>query len=140
MRQKSLFLLALSATSISLLSLLSGCGGGPSGIRVTEGDQQIGAAQTGTIITVNAATVVHVNEFERLATLRNARDFAEGTFLVTSNSQGTKTATLKARNHREGLRTADILEGLPDINDSAKPVSASESARLAKIYRDPVAE
>ncbi|WPJ98018.1 hypothetical protein SH580_09920 [Coraliomargarita algicola] len=136
MRHKSLLLLALAAGS---LSLLSGCGG-HNGVRVTEGDQQIGTAQTGTVIAVDSATVVHVNEFERLATLRNAREFAEGTFLETRDRQGTKTATLKTRSHREGLRTADILEGLPDINDRAEPVSASESARLEKIYRDPVDE
>ncbi|MGZ0657384.1 hypothetical protein ACWPKO_02960 [Coraliomargarita sp. W4R53] len=136
MRHKSLLLLALGAAT---LSLLSGCGG-PRGIRITEGDQQIGTARTGTVIMTQSATVVHVNEFERLATLRNARDLTDGAFLETRDSQGKKTATLKTRDHREGLRTADILEGLPDINDHATPVSASESDRLAKIYRDPVAE
>jgi len=134
MRHKSLLILALGAVS---LSLLSGCGG-PRGIRVTEGDQQIGTARTGTVVTNNAATIVHVDEFERLTTLRNARHLTDGTFLETRDSQGNKTATLKTRDHRDGLRTADIVEGNPNINDRAVPVSASESSRLGKIYRDPV--
>jgi hypothetical protein len=86
-------------------------------------------------------TIVHVDEFERLATLRNAKSFPAGTFLSTQDNQGNKTAILKARANRAvGLRTADILEGQPHINDIARPVSASESMRLGKIYRDPVEE
>ncbi|MDQ8193559.1 hypothetical protein QEH59_03935 [Coraliomargarita sp. SDUM461004] len=121
------------------LALLSGCSN-PSGVRVTEGDQQIGSARTGTVIAVNTATIVHVNEFERLATLRNARTLEDNTFLVTRDSAGNQTATLKTRPQRDGLRTADILEGLPRINDRALPVSLSESERLRKIYRDPVVD
>lgn len=137
MRHNALLLLALSALS---LALLSGCGG-RRGVRVTEGSQQIGSAPTGSLFATDEATLVHVDDFERLATLRNARGFAEGTFLETHDKQGNKTGTLKARANREtGLRTADILEGAPRINDLATPVSASESARLGKIYRDPVEE
>lgn len=135
MHQKTILILTIGAVS---LSLLSGCGG-PSGVRVTEGNQPISSAPTGTLIADNSASVVHVNEMERLTTLRNARTLQEGTFLETRDRQGTKTATLKLREAREGLRTADIVEGLPKINDRAMPVSASENARLKKIYRDPVA-
>jgi hypothetical protein len=126
--------------SALLLCLLSGCGGS-SGIRVTEGDQQIGAAPTGSLFYTTDATIVHVDESERLATLRNARSFAEYTFLETRNIEGIKSATLKTRPSRDsGLRTADILEGMPKINDRATPVGADESVRLSKIYRDPVEE
>lgn len=136
MLHKALPLLAVSAL---LLSLLAGCGG--TGIRVTEGDQQIGAAPTGSLFLTNAATIVHVDEFERLATLRNARNFAEYTFLETRDPEGNKSATLKTRaNRNSGLRTADILEGMPKINDRATPVNPAESARLSEIYRDPVEE
>lgn len=137
MRIKALTLLALGAV---FLTLLSGCGG-PNGVRVTEGDQQIGSAPTGSVFMTDQATVVHVNEFDRLATLRNARKFAVGTFLVTRDRDGNESATLKTRENRPtGLGTADIVEGLPKINDHAEPVSASESTRLGKIYRDPEAE
>jgi len=137
MHHKALLLLALGAVT---LSLLSGCGG-PRGVRVTEGDQQIGSAPTGSLFVTDQATIVHVDEFERLATLRNARKFTAGTFLETRDSEGNKSATLKTRENRNiGLGTADIVEGLPKINDRATPVSASESARLEKIYRDPAAE
>jgi len=128
------------AVSALFLFLLSGCGG-PSGVRVTEGEQQIGAAPTGSIFRTTDATIVHVDEFERLATLRNARSFAEYTFLEARNIEGIKSATLKTRANRDsGLRIADIIEGMPKINDRATPVSAAESDRLSKIYRDPVEE
>lgn len=134
MRHPAIPLLAASAL---LLALLGGCGG-PRGVRVTEGDQQIGAAPKGSVFLTGEATVVHVDEIERLATLRNAYDFPAGTFLVTRDREGEKSATLKARaNRATGLRTADILEGLPRINDRAAPASPSESQRLGKIYRDP---
>lgn len=131
MRHIALFLLALSA-----LALLSGCGG-RKGVRVTEGDQQIGAAPIGSLFVTDQATVVHVNEFDRLATLRNARKFGTGSFLETRDADGNKTATLKTRENREtGLGTADIVEGMPQINNRATQVSTAQSARLEKIYRD----
>lgn len=137
MHQKNSFLLALGAIA---LSLLSGCGGSGQ-VKVTEGDQQIGAAPTGSTFVTHHAVIVHVDSFERLATLRNARGLEAHAFLQTMDSAGNKTATLKARDNRTtGLRTADILEGSPKINDHAVPVSAAESARLGKIYRDPAAE
>ena len=135
MRSTSLITLIVGALC---LTLLSGCGGAR-GVRITEGKEQIGSAPTGSIFVTNTATIVHVDELARLATLRNARELDAGTFLETKDKQGQKTATLKTRSKREtGLRTADILEGTPSINNTAVPVSAAESARLEKIYRDPV--
>jgi len=132
-----LTLLALAAVS---LSLLSGCGG-HRGVRITEGNQPVNATPTAYAFTADQATIVHVNDFDRLATMRNARSFAGGTFLETRDSQGNVTATLKTRDNRPtGLGTADILEGEPHINDRATTVSTSESTRLGKIYRDPAAE
>ena len=118
------------------LSLLSGCGGSRS-VRVIEGDQQIRSALTGSIYASDQATIVHVNKFDRLATLRNARSFPKSTFLETRDSEGNKSAILKTRGNRPaGLGTADIVEGLPKINDRASPVNATESVRLGKKYRD----
>ncbi|MFT5836745.1 MAG: hypothetical protein ACI9ZV_000242 [Candidatus Azotimanducaceae bacterium] len=135
MRLKSIPTLVVSTL---VLTLLSGCGG-RSGVRITEGSEQIGSAPTGSVFATNAATLVHVDVFERLATLRNARGFAAGTFLETRDGEGNQTGILKARENREsGLRTADILEGAPRINNRAVPVSAAERARLKKKYRDPV--
>jgi hypothetical protein len=118
------------------LSLLSGCGGSRS-VRVIEGDQQIRSALTGSVYATDQATIVHVNKFDRLATLRNARSFPTSTFLETRDTEGNKSAILKTRGNRPaGLGTADIIEGLPKINDRASPVNAAESVRLGKIYRD----
>jgi len=133
MPQKTLLSCALLTVS---LSLLSGCGGSRS-VRVVEGDQQIRSALTGSTYATDQATIVHVNEFDRLATLRNARSFPKSTFLETRDSEGNKSAILKTRGNRPaGLGTADVVEGLPKINDRASPVNATESVRLGKIYRD----
>ena len=129
-------LLSSALVAVSLL-LLGGCGG-PSSVRVIEGDQQIRSALTGSVYATDQAMVVHVNEFDRLATLRNARSYSASTFLETRDNEGNKSAILKTRENRPaGLGIADIVEGLPKINDRASPVNAAESVRLAKIYRDP---
>ncbi len=133
MPYKTLLFCVLLAVSFSLLS---GCGGSRS-VRVTEGDQQIRSALTGSVYATDQATIVHVNKFDRLATLRNARSFPASTFLETRDTEGNKSAILKTRGNRPaGLGTADIVEGLPKINDRASPVNAAESVRLGKIYRD----
>ena len=133
MPHKSLLSFVLLAVS---LSLLGGCSGSRS-VRVIEGDQQIRSALTGSVYSTEQAIIVHVNEFDRLATLRNARIFPAFTFLETRDSEGNKSAILKTRENRPaGLGTADIVEGLPEINDHATPVNAAESVRLGKIYRD----
>jgi hypothetical protein len=135
MRLKSIILLS---TSIGLFLLLSGCGGS-SGVRVTEGNQQVGAAPTGSVFASTEATVVHVDLSERLATLRFGRDFSGQAFLETRDSQGNKTGLLKTRDNRSvGLRTADILEGEPAINNRASLVSPEESRRLGQIYTDAI--
>ena len=126
---RALLSLALTAATISLLG---GCGG-----HVIEGDQQIRSAPTGSIFATDKAIIVHVNEFDRLATLRHARSFSASTFLETRDNKGNKSAILKTRGNRPtGLGTADIVEGLPKINDLSTPVNATESIRLIKIYRD----
>ena len=133
MPHKSLLSFVLLAVS---LSLLGGCSGSRS-VRVIEGDEQIRSALTGSVYSTEQAIIVHVNEFDRLATLRNARIFPAFTFLETRDSEGNKSAILKTRGNRPaGLGTADIVEGLPKINDHATPVNAAESVRLGKIYRD----
>ena len=133
MPHKSLLSFVLLAVS---LSLLGGCSGSRS-VRVIEGDQQIRSALTGSVYSTEQAIIVHVNEFDRLATLRNARIFPAFTFLETRDSEGNKSAILKTRGNRPaGLGTADIVEGFPEINDHATPVNAAESVRLGKIYRD----
>ena len=133
MLHKTLF---SSVIAVVLLYLSSGCGDSRS-IRVIEGDQQIRSAPTGSVYNTDQAIIVHVNEFDRLATLRNARNFPKSTFLETYDSEGNKSAILKTRGNRPvGLGTADIVEGLPKINDRASPANAAESVRLGKIYRD----
>ncbi|HKK18476.1 MAG TPA: hypothetical protein VJ952_07315 [Opitutales bacterium] len=130
------FILLLPALAAALL--FSACGG-PREVRVTEGTETIGAAPTGTLFSTKEASIVHVDVSGRLATLRNGNKFEAGDFLIVKdNESGEQTGVLKALPKRPlGLRTADILEGQPDINDIVVKASDSEAARLAKIYRDP---
>ncbi|MGC6424197.1 MAG: hypothetical protein ACON4O_04340 [Lentimonas sp.] len=137
MRLKRLAPLFLSTLS---LLILAGCGGGSSGVRVTQGDTQVAAARPSTVVASTTSNVVHVNMFDRIATIRNGNSLSMG-FLIATNRLGEQTAALKAHEVRaEGLRTADILEGEPGINDVISAASASETSRLSKIYRDAVSE
>ncbi|MEN8661240.1 MAG: hypothetical protein ABF330_01955 [Lentimonas sp.] len=117
-----------------LILMLSACSS--SGVRVTQGDTQIGATRPGSIASSSTSSVVHVDIFERIATIRNGNSLPAG-FLIATNRNGEQTAALKARPARaEGLRTADVLEGEPNINNIITAASSSESVRLGKIYRD----
>lgn len=70
--------------------------------------------------------------------MRNGNIFKDGAFLIAKDSTGKQTGILRARPKRPlGLRTADLLEGEVEINNIVTTASASESARLSKIYRDP---
>jgi hypothetical protein len=134
----SLKAISILAAGALLVSFFTACGGGVGGVSANESDGLLGAAQTNRAPLASDATIVHVNSRERLATMRNGNDFPASTFLKTLNRGGGETGFLKTRVQRpSGLRTADILEGTPSINDRAVPVSASERARLEKIYRDP---
>lgn len=116
--------------------LITGCGGGTGEFRVTEGSEKIGSAPKGTIVATTSARIVHVDELERIATIRSGSSFSEGDFITTSNG-GKQTGVLKIEPVRpEALRTAYILEGEPGINDIAEAVSASESERLSQLYPD----
>lgn len=128
----------ITAFTLLLLALL-GCQN--ANVRVTKGDKQIGVAPSGTLYLTRASTIVHVDKFERIVTLRNAQSIGEYTFLETQDSEGNKTAILKTRAIRKNrLQTADILEGAPRINDLATVLDAETSAKLRETYRDTIDE
>lgn len=132
LKTKPLILLAL-ATAM----LLTACGG-RKGVRVTEGTETIGEAPSGTLFATKESSIVHIDLAGRLATLRNGNKFKDGDFLIVKNEQtGQQTGVLKALPKRAlGLRTADVLEGEPGINNVVILASKSEADRLSKIYRD----
>lgn len=133
----SLKALSFLAASALLISIFTACGGS-TGVRVTEGNEPLGAAPTGRTVLASDATLVHINTRGRLATMRNGSSFPAGTFLKTVDRAGNETGFLKARQQRpSGLRTADILEGNPNINNRAVPVSNAERSRLEKLYAEP---
>jgi UTP:GlnB (protein PII) uridylyltransferase len=120
-----------------LLSMLPGCQN--TNVRVTKGDKQVGVAPRGTLYTTSAVTIVHVDKFARIVTLSNGQELDEFTFLEAQDSVGNNTAILKTRaNRTNGLRTADILEGAPRINDRATVLEVETSTELRETYRDPV--
>lgn len=116
-----------------LLLALSGCAG--NGIRITEGSNRGIAESTGsTADSTIRASLVHVNEEDRLVTIRNGRELPAG-FLIAKDSSGKQTAILKARPPRAfGLRTADVLEGNPAISNTITPADATTRARLEQSY------
>jgi hypothetical protein len=81
-------------------------------------------------------TIVHTDVIERIATIRYGHELGEG-FLIVSNIDGTQTALLKSLPLRPGsLRTADILEGTPQINQRVEPASDEQNEAYKKIYPD----
>jgi hypothetical protein len=116
--------------------LLTACGGARE-IRITEGNQTRDASPTGTAFLTGQAAIVHVNERARVATINNGNAFADGAFLIATDRQGNKAGALKALPLRgEDLRMADVLEGLPAINNLVRLADPSEAARLGKLYPD----
>ena len=119
-----------------LLLFLTGCGGSANGVRIIQGDTPVGKASAKVASPKSVATIVHVDMFERITTIRRGNDLPSG-FLIATSRGGVQTAVLKARPSRpEGLRTADILEGEPKINNLVIAASAEDTTRIAKIYRD----
>ena len=131
MKAHSHFILTLVA-----LLMLTACGGRKN-IRITEGNQPEGSVVVDNAAAAARASIVHVDSSSRLATIRNGHKFDSGDFLIVQNREGQQTGILKALPKRPlGLRTADILEGNPDINNTVVTASPADSARLAQIYRD----
>jgi hypothetical protein len=126
--------------SFALVILLTGCGLGSSGIRITEGEKGPTTA-TGPTYDAGTPIIVHVDLFARIATIRNGFKLQEG-FLIASDFAGIETSVLKMRPSSidEGLTTADILEGEPSINNAIHAANPTLSSQLANIYRDPSEE
>ena len=88
----------------------------------------------------SAAQIVHADYNERIATIRFGEDLGDS-FLISKNTLGEQTAILKGIPSTSGsLKTADMLDGSPQINDSVERASPEKSDELAKIYRDAATE
>jgi hypothetical protein len=71
---------------------------------------------------------------ERLATIRFGAEVGDG-FLIVKNEAGEQSALLKSLPQRPGhLRTADILEGQPQINQHVTPATEAQNEEYQKIY------
>ena len=84
--------------------------------------------------------LIHVDHIERSATLRNGSEL-EG-FLITIDGADKQTGVLKTLPLRSAnsLRTADIIEGRPQINNRIRQANKEEIASLSKIYGDASSE
>ena len=79
-------------------------------------------------------TIVHADMIERVATIRFGHDLGEA-FLIVRDIDGNQTGLLKSIALRPGtLRTADILEGNPKINQRVEPATAEQNESYEKIY------
>ena len=129
----SLYKRLLGLFSCVLGAILTGCGG-TDGVRIIEGKQD--HSPQATVIANDAAIIVHIDLFERIATIRNGATL-DADFLISTDYNGLETGVLKLRQSglSEHLRAVDILEGTPKINHSVHPASAARSQQLAKTYR-----
>lgn len=132
----------IPSPSLGLLfiaAFLGGCagGGGSTGMRVTGTAQQEQAERPVNLLGPGTPYIVHVDERERLVTIRNGDQLERG-YHVTISKKGEETAAIKVLPNRLiGLRTADILEGTPEINNRVLPADPARADELAEIYRDP---
>lgn len=123
----------LCLLSCALGAILTGCGS-VNDVRIIEGRQE--PISEATVIANDAAIIVHIDVFERIATIRNGTAL-EGEFLIATDYAGLETGVLKVRESdlSEHLRAVDILEGSPEINNSVRPANAARSQQLAQTYR-----
>ncbi|NCG08744.1 MAG: hypothetical protein GWO81_04130 [Verrucomicrobia bacterium] len=81
-------------------------------------------------------TVVHADMIERVATIRYGHELGEG-FLIVRDPNGEQTSLLKSLPLYPGrLRTADILEGNPKINNRVEAATQEQNEAYKKIYPD----
>jgi len=115
---------------------LAGCAGG-TGVTVSDTVQQEQDERPVNILGPGETYIVHVDKRERIVTIRNAGGLEEGYYIAIAKDSS-ETAALKLLPRRSsGLRTADVLEGEPSINNRIRKAGAARAAELAKIYRDP---
>jgi hypothetical protein len=122
----------LRMLSVSTI-ILAGCGTSDVTFREGKANEQ----KTTNVVPRNSAMVVHVDTNERITTIRRGFSLGEK-FLISMTPTGVETAILKgrARSEGEGLMTADILEGVPQINNVVVPASRERSQRLESLYPD----
>ena len=119
----------LSSISVVLAMTLTGCGSS-NGVRFEENQPHTPAP----VINHNAPVIVHIDLFERIATIRNGITLGDE-FLIATNYAGVETGVLKTRPSSSlTLVTADILEGDPKINNTVNTADVARSTELAKIY------
>lgn len=124
----------ITFTLAALLALYAvGCG--TSGVSIREGKQNP-TVDVAKVVPSYAAVIVHVDGIERIVTIRKGEALNRD-FLIALTPSGEETAVLKLRKRIGGLKTADILEGAPQINNVVTTASEERSKKLAKIYRDP---
>jgi len=122
-------------TAITLSLLFVGCGS--SEVVFEKGEPGQTTTTGSAVVSPDTPILVHVDMVERVATLRNGNDFGSG-YLIAMNAEGNKTAILKTLPLRSSnaLRTADVLEGRPQINNTVRSATAAEASELSKVYRD----
>ncbi|MEM1222545.1 MAG: hypothetical protein AAGH40_07250 [Verrucomicrobiota bacterium] len=127
----------LSLLSTLALTLLLAACSSSNEVRITEGIQEKEPSSLNPV-TAGTPIIVHTDTSARLVTIRYGSSLPEG-FLVCINRMGRESALLKALPLKgaTSLRTAEILEGKPSVNDSVVQASPERSLELGKIYRDP---
>ncbi len=122
-------------TTALLACSLASCGLGPQGERFENDDG--GARRANTFGGIGRGPeIVHIDNGQRVVTLRANGNNLDGTFYFSVDRSGDRTGVLKLITMAPGaeLRTADILDGRPAINNRVVEAEADESARLAGLY------
>lgn len=135
MTNKKTLLARMLPLAVLPLSILAGCGYGPKGAE-SNAQPRERAPLLGS--TLSEPEIVHVDDSKRIVTFRTNGKRITGEFLVSTDRSGEQSGILKLIDVpvSSPLRTADILEGSPSINDIISKADPALSQKLREIYRD----
>jgi hypothetical protein len=88
---------------------------------------------------VRMPEIVHVDRRRRVVTFRPNGNRMEASYYISVDRYGQQTGAVKLApvDPASALRTADILEGGPEINNRIIPADPATRNRLAELYPDP---
>lgn len=88
-------------------------------------------------VKIEEATIVHIDKKQRIVTIRSNRPLDEGYYITSSQSSEKESSVIKLYDASyESIFIADILEGLPKINDSIAKATLERSQELDENYTE----
>lgn len=86
---------------------------------------------------IEEVSIVHIDKNQRIVTIRSDSPMEKGYYLTISRHNETENSVLKLYDTSyQSIFIADILKGVPRINDFILPASSERSLELEQNYID----